>query len=102
MEQAKSFYYFCVLQNYDYFYTGFPCPYIGHVRLRLCVNLFLSLTPSHYDLARYFFTLGLPFFPLRVTPRLFKHGLSAPLRPFMLGRRRRPTTTTFTGFPYLI
>ena len=60
-------------------FTGFPCPYIGHGRLHLCVNRFLSLTPSHYDLVCYAFILALPFFPLHVTPRLFRFGLSASL-----------------------
>ena len=60
-------------------FTGFPCPYIRHGQLCLCVNRFLSLTPSHYDLTSYVFTPALPFFPLCVTPHLFKLGLSVSL-----------------------
>ena len=37
-------------------YTSFPCPYIGHGRLHLSVNRFLSLTPSHHYLCRNAFT----------------------------------------------
>ena len=43
------------------FFTGFPCPYIGHGRLRLSVNLFLSLTPSHHYSCRNTFTPALTF-----------------------------------------
>ena len=57
------------------------------------MNRFLYLTPSHYDLVCYVFPSALPFFSLRIRPRRFRLGLFAPLWPFMLGRRRRPTTT---------
>ena len=41
--------------------TSFPCPYIGHGRLRLSVNRFLSLTLSHHYYRCNAFTLALPF-----------------------------------------
>ena len=51
MEQERIFYYFSV-QKLRLAYTSFPCPYIGYGRLRLSVNRFLSLTPSHHYLCR--------------------------------------------------
>ena len=75
-------------------FTGFPCPYIGYEWLRLCVNCFLSLSPSHYCFFYYAFTPALPVLPLRATPLGLIPGLSARLKPFILGHRRLPTLTT--------
>ena len=80
----------------------FPCPYIGHGRLRLRVNHFLSITLSHH----YPIVMSTPrphSFPSIVCsgPTLssaFSH-LVRPLCPalprssfFLVGCRRRPTT----------